>query len=194
MKVVMTPPRMRRGVKPDESRPPGRSLTSRPSRWRTSGKSFRPGDSTAKGSNPNSLEGKNISSLSAVFWGKSKPWQLRPIEIQIVLSVKTNFFKVSIFSTVETKFFFLVEIFKIETFQSRFSCVKIFETFGDLSRYLDIIKAFWGTSGSKILTNWEILIEKCDKIDQLSIETFGTGRWFRDKIEISRLRYPDCLD
>ncbi len=62
---------------------------------------------------------------------------------------------VEIILTVETRlFFFSVEIFKIETFQSRFSCVKGFvetvqinrdfqdfwdfiKTFGDLSRYLE---------------------------------------------------------
>ncbi len=72
-------------------------------------------------------------------------------------------------SVSRTIFFFSVEIFKIEIFQSRFILVEIFieiietnrdsrfsrfvETFQDLSRYLDIIQTFWGTSGSKMLTN-----------------------------------------
>jgi hypothetical protein len=43
----------------------------------------------------------------------------------------------------------------------------------DFSRFLNIsrlLQDFFETSGSKILTNWEIWIEKYDKIDQLSIE------------------------
>jgi|FrelakmetLWP11LW_1041352.scaffolds.fasta_scaffold49918_1 hypothetical protein len=46
---------------------------------------------------------------------------------------------------------------------SRF--LRFVETFWDLSRYLNIIETFWGTSGSKILTNWEILILTNDKIN-----------------------------
>ncbi len=69
---------------------------------------------------------------------------------------------VEIILTVETRlFFFLVEIFKIETFQSRFSCVKIviqtvkifiqtveiFETYWEILTNLN--KSFWGTSDSE---------------------------------------------
>ena len=47
--------------------------------------------------------------------------------------------------------------------KSRF--LRFVKTFQDLSRYLDILKTFCGTSGSNILTNWEILIEKKAKIN-----------------------------
>jgi hypothetical protein len=77
---------------------------------------------------------------------------LRPIEIEIenVLSGRDEFLKlVEIFSTVEINFYFiLVEIFKIETFQSRLGCVDIllrssrqietFETNRDLLRLFKI--------------------------------------------------------
>ncbi len=45
------------------------------------------------------------------------------------------------------------------------------KTFQNLLRNFDIVKTFWGTSGSKILTNWEILIKKKNKIISLSIKT-----------------------
>ncbi len=57
---------------------------------------------------------------------------------------------------------------------SRF--LRFVKTFWDLSRYLDIIKMFWRTSGSKILTNWEMLIVKNDKINSLLIE-IETNCW-----------------
>jgi hypothetical protein len=80
----------------------------------------------------------------------------RPIEIEIenVLSGRDQFLKlVEIFSTVEINFYFIsVEIFKIETFQSRLGCVEIlsrssrqietFETNRDLSRLFDIFERF----------------------------------------------------
>ncbi len=47
--------------------------------------------------------------------------------------------------------------------KSRF--LRFVKTFQDLSRYLNVFKTFCGTSGSKILTNWEILIKKKAKIN-----------------------------
>ncbi len=142
---------------------------------------------------------------------------------------------VEIILTVETKFFFLVEIFKIETFQSRFSCVKIFiETvkinrdfgdFQDLSRLFKIYRDSWTLlrlfEVLQAQKSWQIekswlrkvikltnsqsrlrqTVEVCQKYHVstdflISIETFGTGRWCRDKIKISRsrLRLLDCWD
>jgi hypothetical protein len=142
---------------------------------------------------------------------------------------------VEIFSTIEINFFFFsVEIFKIETFQSRLWRVEIFieivetnrdcrdfrdlsrqiETNRDLSRYLDIIstlsRLFEVLQDQKSrqveksrsrnvikLTNSRSrsrqTVEICQKCHvstdfSISIETFGTGRWRRDKIEISRSR------
>ncbi len=48
--------------------------------------------------------------------------------------------------------------------------IKINQDYQDLSRHFNIIKKFLGTSSSKILTNWEILIEKNDKINSLLIK------------------------
>ena len=80
------------------------------------------------------------------------------------------------------------------------------EIFWDLSRYLTIIEAFWGTSGSKnmmkLTNSWSRqTVEICQKCHVstdflISIETFETGRWCQDKIEISqsRLRLLNCWD
>jgi hypothetical protein len=115
-------------------------------------------------------------------------------------------------------FFFLGRDFKnrdfsIETWLRQDFCQ-------DFSRFIEISRHYrdlWGTSGSKISTNWEISIEKCDKLTNswsrsrqtveicqkchvstdFSISTFGTGRWCRDKIEISRssrLTFWKCRD
>ncbi len=78
--------------------------------------------------------------------------------VKIILTVKTCFY------------FFSVEIFEIETFQLRLSCVKILVICWDFLRFINIIAAFWGSSGSKILTNLEISIEKCAKIVTLKIK------------------------
>ena len=143
---------------------------------------------------------------------------------------------VEIFSTVEINFFFFsVEIFKIETFQSRLGCVEILsrssrlieivETnrdFRDLSRIFEIsrhnrdfFKTFSRLHAQKsrqieksrsrtviTLTNSRSrsrktveICQKCHVSTDFSslIETFGTERWCRDKIEISpsRSRYLD---
>ena len=96
------------------------------------------------------------------------------------------------FLTVKTQFVFvLAEIFKIETFKLRLSCVEIFiETNQDLQdllrlfeNYQDIL-TFWGTSCSKISTNWEILIEKNDKINLLFIKIV-TNCWIYQKFQVS---------
>jgi len=161
---------------------------------------------------------------------------LRPIEIEIVLSVKINFFQVSRLSIMSRpQFFFSVKIFKIETFQSRLSCVKIFietvkinwdcQDFWDLSRLFEIyhdistlsrlfevrqaqkswqIEKSWSRNMIK-LTNSRSRSRQTVKICQkfhvsadfsISIETFETGRWCQDKIEISwsRLRLLDRWD
>jgi hypothetical protein len=134
-------------------------------------------------------------------------------------------------------FFFSVEIFKIETFQSRLGCVKIFfetvkifEICQDFQDLLRLFEIYWDIStlsrlfevlhhqkSSQIeksrsrnrikLTNsrsrWRQTVEICQKCHVLtyfsiSIETFETGRWCRDKIKISqswsRLRFWKCRD
>ncbi len=58
----------------------------------------------------------------------------------------------------------------METSQDNPDCSRFVKAFQDLLIHLYIIKTFWGTSGSKILTNWEISIEKNDKINSLSME------------------------
>ncbi len=83
-------------------------------------------------------------------------------------------------------FFFSVEIFKIEIFRLRFIFVEIFieivETnwdFRDLSRIFEISwhnQDFFETSGSKILTNWEISIEKCDNIVETDFFSVSRSR------------------
>ncbi len=90
------------------------------------------------------------------------------IETFKIETFKIETFKIETFK-IET---FKIETFKIETFELRLGLIKIFieivqinwdcPDFQDLSRYLNIY--IWRTSGSKILTNWEILIEKSDKI------------------------------
>ncbi len=65
-------------------------------------------------------------------------------------------------------FFISVEIFKIETFQSRLWRVEIFveicrdavEICQDLSRNLNIVEAFWVWKWWKVLTDWEISTRK----------------------------------
>jgi hypothetical protein len=88
----------------------------------------------------------------------------------------------------------------------------------DLSRNLDIVKAFWVWKWWKVLTDWEIstrkyknpctsqsrsrqTVEKRQNFQistnfSISIETFWSGSWSRDEIEISqsRSRYLDCRD
>jgi hypothetical protein len=146
-------------------------------------------------------------------------------------------------------FFFLVEIFKIKTFQSRLGCIKIFvktvkifvetvkifvetveinwdcQDFQDLSRlfkiYRDILTLLrlfevlkdhksWKIEKSrsrnviKLTNSWSRLtqtVEICQKCHvstdfSILIETFGTGRWCWDKIEISQSqsRYLVCQD
>ena len=122
-------------------------------------------------------------------------------------------------------FFISVEIFKIETFQSRLWRVKIFveicrdavEICQDLSRNLNIVEAFWVWKWWKVSTDREILtrkyknprtsrsrqtVEKCRNFQistkfSISIEIFWSGRWCRDKIEISRssrLTFWRCRD
>ena len=89
------------------------------------------------------------------------------------------------------------------------------ETQQDLLRNLDILKTFWGKSGPKISTNWEILIEKYDnswsrsrqtvkkyqnfQISMnflISMETFWSRHWCQDKIEESRSwpKFLNCRD
>ncbi len=80
----------------------------------------------------------------------------------------------------------------------------------DLSRNLDIVEAFWVWKWWKVSTDWEIstrkyknprtsrsrsrqTVEKRQNFQistnfSISIETFWSGRWYRDKIEISRSR------
>ncbi len=119
-------------------------------------------------------------------------------------------------------FFFSVEIFKIETFQSRLWRVKIFVEIvktrrdcRDLSRNLNIVEAFWVWKWWKVSTDWEILtrkyknprtswsrsrqtVEKCQNFQismnfLISIETFWSGHWCWDEIEKSLSR-PRFLD
>jgi hypothetical protein len=69
--------------------------------------------------------GKNLSlGISTVETNRDRDQLLKLVEI--ILTVETRLF------------FFSVEIFKIETFQSRFSCVKIFEICQDFSRFIEI--------------------------------------------------------
>ncbi len=126
-------------------------------------------------------------------------------------------------------FFFLVEIFKIETFQSRLGCVKInietveifeicqdfqdllslFEIYRDisiLSRLFEVllhqkscqIEKSRSRIRIKLTNSWSRsrkTVEICQKFHV--IETFETGRWCRDKIEISRssrLTFWNCRD
>jgi hypothetical protein len=136
---------------------------------------------------------------------------------------------VEIILTVETRLlFFSVEIFKIETFQSRLGCVETVEInryFQDLSRlfkiYQDIstlsrlFEVLQGKKSRQIEKSWSRnvirltnsrsrsrqTVEICQKFHvstdfSISIETFGTWRWCRDKIKISRSRsrYLDRRD
>ncbi len=117
-------------------------------------------------------------------------------------------------------FFFSVEIFQIETFQSRLWRVKIFdeivEICQDASRLSRFVETFWVWKWWKVVTDWEIstkkyknpstsqsrqTVKKCQNFQILtnfliSIETFWSGHWCRDRIEKSRsrLRYLDCRD
>jgi hypothetical protein len=123
-------------------------------------------------------------------------------------------------------FFFSVEIFEIEIFQSRFIFVEIFiemvetnrdcQDFQDLSRLFEIYRDISTLSrlfevlqdqksrqvkksrsrnvikltNSRSRSRQTVKIcQKCHVLTDfsISIETFGTGRWRRDKIEISRL-------
>ncbi len=137
-------------------------------------------------------------------------------------------------------FFFSAKIFKIETFQSRLGCfkifietVEIFKIFWDLLRLFEIYRDIltlsrpfevlhhqksWQIEKSQSrnrikLTNSRSRSRKTVKICPkchvstyflISIETFETGRWCRDKIEISWSRsrpifwkcrdFLDCWD
>ena len=62
---------------------------------------------------------------------------------------------VEIILTVETRlFFFLVKIFKIETFQSRLSCVEIFEICHDFSRFIETSQHYQDFLRYFRLKNW----------------------------------------
>ncbi len=129
-------------------------------------------------------------------------------------------------------FFFSVEIFKTETFQSRLGCVEIFvenveinRDCRDFSRFIEIsghyrdflryfriknldkIKKSWSRNVIKLTNSWSRLrqtVKICQKCHfstdfSISIDTFGTGRWCRDKIKIyqsqlSRLTFWKCQD
>ncbi len=132
-------------------------------------------------------------------------------------------------------FFFSVEIFKIETFQSRLGCVEIFietvkifeicrdfqdllrlfEIYRDISTLSRLFEVLHHQKSSQIeksqsrnrikLTNSRSrlrqTVEICQKCHvstyfSISIETFETGRWCQDKIEISwsRSRLLNCRD
>jgi hypothetical protein len=121
---------------------------------------------------------KNSAWKTKVIWicKKILAWgsrQSRAIKIETSWSVETNFFKVPRFSWQSRPTFFSrsrflkSRLFNRDLAVSRFSSIllRFVETFQDLFRYLNIIETFWGTLGSKILTNWEISIEKYDKID-----------------------------
>ncbi len=115
---------------------------------------------------------------------------------RLSLVSRSTFFKCEDYqSGQDQKFFFSVEIFKIETFQLKLWRTKIFvkivethqdcqdllrfvKTHQDLSRNLDIIKIFgsWHDQNFQISTNFLILIE-----------TFWTRHW-------SRSRFLDCRD
>ena len=60
------------------------------------------------------------------------------------------------------------------TQSSLFDTIEINQDYPDFVKiYRDILtlsRLFWGTSGSKIWKNWEILIEKNDKINSLLME------------------------
>ncbi len=139
---------------------------------------------------------------------------------------------VEIVHRVETKIFnFSVEIFKIETFQSRLSCVEIFietveinrdcrdfwyllrlfEIYQDISTLLRLFEVIQDQKSRRIeksrsrnvvrLTNSQSRLRKTVKICQkchlstdfsILIETFRTGRWCGDKIEIFWSIYLDC--
>ena len=119
---------------------------------------------------------KNSAWKTKVIWicKKILAWgsrQSRAIKIETSWSVETNFFKVPRFSWQSRPTFFSPSrflksrLFNWDLAASRFSSrlsrfLRFVETFQDLSKYLDIIETFWGTSGSKISTNWEIFIEK----------------------------------
>ncbi len=75
---------------------------------------------------------------------------------------------------------------------SRF--LRFVRTFQDLSRYLDIIETFWRTSGSKILTNWEISIKKSDKIDLLLIKIETNCRDLPKSSRLDRFLDQDFWD
>jgi hypothetical protein len=96
-----------------------------------------------------------------------------------VSTVKINFWNLSRLSLLlrQDYFFFLVKIFKIETFQSRLSCVKIFiktvKICQDFSRFIKIsqhYRDFLRYFRPKILTNLEISIKKYNTIDLLSLK------------------------
>ncbi len=170
--------------------------------------------------------------LQGRFCAKSKPggldsWDQSRSRLRLFFVSSLTFFKCQDFlDGRDHPFFFSVEIFKIETFQSRLGCVKIFiETveicrdFQDLLRLFEIyrdISTLWrlfevlqhqksqqiekSRSRNMIkLTNSRSRSRQTVKICQkchvstdfeISIETFETGRWCQDKIEISRLSRP----
>jgi hypothetical protein len=96
-------------------------------------------------------------------WGSQ---QSRPIdiEIEIVRSGATNFWKLLRLSIMLRKHFFSQSRFlKLRLFKICIKTMWINWDNQDFSRQ-------WGTSGSKISTNWEISIKKNDKINSLSIK------------------------
>ncbi len=105
------------------------------------------------------------------------------IEIENVLSVEINFFKVSRFSRWSRSFFFLVEVFKIETFQSRLWRIEMFveivetrQDCQDLSRRVKIVKksqhcqGLWSLKMMKSLDKLRNLDEKIQKSMHFSME------------------------
>ncbi len=122
-----------------------------------------------------------------------------------------------------SSFFFSVEIFKIETFASRFGYVEIFikivkinrdcQDFRDSSRlfeiYRDILTLLRLFEGVQAKKSWQIEKSRSRKVVKsanywsrsrknwdfwkISIETFWIGRWPRDKIKISQSQ-PRLLD
>ncbi len=115
---------------------------------------------------------------------------MRPIEIEIVISVKTNFWKLLRLSIMSRPkmFFSQLRFLKLSLSSwdlhwdnvnksrqlSLFDTIEINQDYPDFVKiYRDILtlsRLFWGSSGSKIWKNWEILIEKNDKINSLLME------------------------
>jgi len=126
--------------------------------------------------------------------------------VMIILTVKTRLFFVSVE--------IFIKIVKInrdcQDFWDLSRLFKIYQDILTLSRLFEGLQAqkSWQIEKSRLrkvikLTNSRSrqTVEICQKVQVLtdfsiSIETFGTGRWCRDKIEISRSwsRLLDCWD